>query len=71
MAELLDSVAPVKPLRRGDIVEGLVMRADPDGIFVNIGHKAEGVVPPGEMRTLSPEDMENLKVGDPVVTFVV
>ena len=71
MGELLDSIEPIKPLRRGDVVEGIVMRADSDGIFVNIGHKAEGVVPPGEMRTLTPDDMENLKVGDQILTLVV
>ena len=71
MGVLLDSIEPIKPLRRGDVVEGIVMRADSDGIFVNIGHKAEGVVPPGEMRTLTPDDMENLKVGDQILTLVV
>ena len=71
MGELLDSSEPIKPLRRGDVVEGIVMRADADGIFVNIGHKAEGVVPPGEMRTLAPGELSELKVGDSLVTFVV
>ena len=71
MGELLDSVEQMKPLRRGDVVEGIVMRADPDGIFVNIGHKAEGVVPPAEMKTLNAEAREQLQVGDELVTFVV
>ena len=71
MGELLDSVEPFKPLRRGDVVEGVVMRADTDGIFVNIGQKAEGVVPPGEMRSLKSEEVEGLKVGDEIVTFVI
>ena len=71
MGELLDSFEPMKPLRRGDVVDGIVMRADPDGIFVNIGHKAEGVVPPGEMRTVDQEAMRNLKVGDEIMTLVV
>ena len=71
MGELLDSFEPMKPLRRGDVVEGMVMRADPDGIFVNIGHKAEGVVPPGEMRSLARGEIENLKVGDDIMTLVV
>ena len=71
MGELLDSFEPMKPLRRGDVVEGIVMRADPDGIFVNIGHKAEGVVPPGEMRSLGREEIEELKVGDEIMTLVV
>ena len=71
MGELLDSAEPIRHLRRGDVVEGIVMRADADGIFVNIGHKAEGVVPPGEMRTLDPESRESIKVGDEVLTFVI
>ena len=71
MSELLDSVEPLKTLRRGDVVEGIIMRADPDGIFVNIGHKAEGVVPPAEMRTLEPSALEELKLGDEIVTLVV
>ena len=71
MAELLDSVESMKPLRRGDVVEGVVMRVHSEGLFVNIGHKAEGVVPPSEMRTLDPEQLERIKVGDEVVTFVV
>ena len=29
-------------LKRGDIVEGSVMRVDPDGIFVDVGQKIEG-----------------------------
>jgi len=71
MEELLDSLEPIKPLRRGDVVEGLVMRSDRDGVLLNIGHKAEGIVPPGEMRTLGPEDLESLKVGDEILALVV
>jgi len=64
MGDLLDLFEPMKPLRRGDVVEGIVMRADSDGIFVNIGHKAEGVVPPGEMRSLNRDELQELQVGD-------
>ena len=71
MGDLLDSYEPIKPHRRGDVIEGVVMRADPDGIFVNIGDKSEGVVPPAEMRTLDPGDLEQLEVGDKIVTFIV
>jgi small subunit ribosomal protein S1 len=71
MAELLDSVELMKPLRRGDIVEGIVMSSDPDGVLLNIGHKAEGIVPPGEMRSLDREAIERLNVGDEVLALVV
>ena len=71
MGELLDSMAPIKAVRRGDVVEGVVMRADSDGIFVNIGQKAEGHVPPTEMRTLNDEELADLVVGVSVLTMVV
>lgn len=71
MGDLLDLFEPMKPLRRGDVVEGIVMRADSDGIFVNIGHKAEGVVPPGEMRSLNRDELQELQVGDEIMTLVV
>ncbi len=71
MGELLDSVQPMKPLRRGDVVEGVVMRSDPEGILVNIGHKAEGLVPPAEMRTLQKEGSQQLEIGDEIVAMVV
>ena len=71
MGQLLDSVAPMKTLRRGDVVEGVVMRSDPEGVLVNIGHKAEGLVPPGEMRSLNREGLEPLKIGDEVIASVI
>lgn len=73
MGELLDSVEELQPLRRGNIVEGIVMEAAPgaDGIFLNVGHKAEGHVPASEMKTLSEEDIRQLKVGDSVLAMVI
>ena len=71
MEELLDSIEPMKPLVRGDVVEGVVMRADPEGILVNVGHKAEGIIPPGEMRSLSRDDTNMPEVGDDIVAYVI
>ncbi len=71
MGDLLDSAEPMKPLRRGDVVEGVVMRSDPEGVLLNIGHKAEGLVPAAEMRTLEREGTERLNIGDEIVAFVL
>ena len=71
MEELLDSIEPMKPLVRGDVVEGVVMRADPEGILINVGHKAEGIIPPGEMRSLSRDDTKMPDVGDEIVAYVI
>ena len=70
MGDLLDSVAPLKPLRRGDVVKGVVMRLDHEGLFVNVGHKAEGFVPPTEMKTIE-QDTEKPDIGDEIVAFVI
>ena len=72
MGQLLDSMEPIKPLRRGEVVDGEVMGfSDDGGILVNIGHKSEGVVQQREMRSLSQEEMQNLGIGDQIITYVL
>jgi small subunit ribosomal protein S1 len=71
MAELLKDYEPVKPLKRGDIVDGEVMAIDQEGILVNVGHKYEGVVPPREMRSLTPEKLQEIKSGSDIYVYVV
>ena len=72
MGQLLDSMEPIKPLRRGEVVDGEVMGFSEDGgILVNIGHKSEGVVQQREMRSLSQEDLQNLQIGDQIITYVL
>ena len=71
MGQLLDQMmGEIKNVRRGDVVEGVVMRADTsDGLFVNIGQKAEAHVPANEMRTID-TDIEGL-VGGSIIAMVV
>ena len=71
MGELLESLEQIKPLVRGDVIDGIVMRADHDGILVNIGHKAEGIIPPGEMTSLRREDSQIPSIGDEIVAYVI
>ena len=72
MGQLLDSMEPIKPLRRGEVVDGEVMGFSEDGgILVNIGHKSEGVVQQREMRSLGDEEMQNLRIGDKIITYVL
>ena len=60
-----------RDLRRGEVIEGLVMGADRDGILVNVGSKSEGVIPPHEMRSLGPEPAARLNVGERVLVYVL
>ena len=71
MEDLLDEFVPSKALRRGEIIDGKIMRKDEAGLLVNIGYKAEGFVPSREMRTLGEEGLEELSVGDEVITYVI
>src|SRR5918911_2086129 len=58
-------------LQYGDTVDGTIMRVDKDEILVDIGSKAEGVVPAREMQSLSPEDRAELQPGQTLLVFVV
>lgn len=71
MAQLLAEAEPIRNLRRGEVVLGEVMRFDAEGILVNVGHKTEGVIPPREMRSLSPEEQDAIQPGDEVFAYVI
>jgi small subunit ribosomal protein S1 len=78
MAELLDHPDhEVKNLRHGDVVEGTVVRIDPDELLVDFGGKSEGVVSNRELlgRRGGPregdEPRQELKVGDQVLVYVL
>ena len=60
-----------RDLRRGEVIEGLVMGTDRDGILVNVGSKSEGVIPPHEMRSLGPEPATRLNVGERVLVYIL
>src|ERR671927_664380 len=68
---LLNPAHDYRNLQYGDTVDGTVMRVDRDEILVDIGAKAEGVVPAREMQSLLPEDRAELKPGDTLLVFVV
>ena len=52
MAQLLDDPSnEVKSLKHGDVVEGTVVRIDPDEILVDFGGKSEGVVSNRELMS--------------------
>jgi small subunit ribosomal protein S1 len=77
MAELLDDPDnEVKSLKHGDVVEGTVVRIDPDEILVDFGGKSEGVVSNRELMGRrgpreSDESRPELNVGDEVLVYVL
>jgi len=68
---LSDPSHDYKTLKYGDVMEGIVMHKDRDELLVDIGSKAEGIVPAKEYSSLSDEEKENLSVGDSILVFVV
>jgi small subunit ribosomal protein S1 len=58
-----------RSLTRGDVIEGTIVRVDPDEVLVDIGLKSEGVV---SGRELGPaEEAKALKVGETVLVSVL
>jgi len=72
MAALLDATDVSHPdLHRGDIIEGVIVGHDRNGLLVDIGAKSEGIIPFQEMHCLQPEGPSRLKEGEQVLVFVL
>ena len=71
MEALLREAELVKVIRRGELVLGVIMRVDQEGILVSIGNKSEGIVSAREMRSLGEEELSSLKVGEEILTRVL
>ena len=68
---LIDPAHDYRNLQYGDTIDGTIMQVGRDEILVDIGSKAEGVVPAREMQSLSNEDRAQLEAGDILLVFVV
>ena len=76
MAELLASGDAPEPrqLRRGEVVEGLVMGVEREGVLVDlvdIGSKSEGVVPTHEMHSMGADPLSRIHIGDKLLVYVL
>ena len=72
MATLLEAESvPYRTLRRGDIMEGVVVGSERDGIVVDVGTKSEGVIPGHEMQSLGPDPKERPVPGDRILVYVI
>lgn len=60
-----------KTLKYGDVMDGTIMHIDRDELLVDIGSKAEGIVPAREYSTLTSEEKQALALGDQILVFVV
>lgn len=68
-ADLLEEYEYDRP-KRGQIVEGEVIRIYDDMILVDIGAKRDAVVPRNDLSNLSNEYLENIATGDRIPVYV-
>ena len=69
MAELLDSPAnALRTLQRGEVIDGIVARIDPDEVLVDIGMKSEGAI---SGREMDDEISGKLHIGSTVLVYVM
>jgi len=59
-----------KPLNYGDIVNGVVVKVDRDEVLVDVGYKAEGIIPAKEISGKKGDPIK-LNPGDHVSVFVL
>ena len=69
-ALLRDSDYSFRSLRRGETVEGTVVRVDQDEVLIDIGLKSEGVIPSRELYSEG-EEAEPLHIGDRALVYVM
>jgi small subunit ribosomal protein S1 len=61
----------IRQLSHGDIVDGVVVRVDPDEVLVDIGSKSEGVISNRELGMRGDPQAIQLNEGDEVKVFVI
>jgi len=71
MAALLEKSASPINIKRGDVVEGVIVRIDQDEILVDIGLKSEGVLPTKELPLTGYGSFNELHINDKVLVYVV
>jgi small subunit ribosomal protein S1 len=72
MGDLLEDYSqPYKRHRRGDVVDGVVVRVDRDEVLVDIGAKSEAVVPLHEIPRSFLTGEDPLRVGSEVLAYVL
>ena len=69
-ALLAASTTPIN-IKRGDVVDGVIVRIDQDEILVDIGLKSEGVLSTKELPVTGEWAFENLHVNDQVLVYVL
>src|SRR5437763_2619040 len=71
MAALLAQSSSPISIKRGDVVEGVIVRTDQDEILVDIGLKSEGVLSTKELPANGYGSFNELQINDKVLVYVI
>ena len=71
MAALLEQAASPITIKRGDVVEGVIVRIDQDEILVDIGLKSEGVLSTRELPPNGYGSFSELHLDDKVLVYII
>jgi len=72
MSDLLETAGQrYKTLRRGEVVDGVVVHVDRDEVLVDIGGKSEAIIPGSEIGAPGGDVHAYLKPGDQIVAYVL
>src|SRR5436190_7415441 len=71
MRDLLEEASASTRLRRGEVVEGVVVQVGRDEILVDVGSKAEAIIPAAEAGVPANEIPDAIHVGDSIVAMVL
>jgi small subunit ribosomal protein S1 len=71
MNAFMEDALNLRRLKRGDIVDGIIVSVTPTEVLVDVGAKSEGVIPSKELERLGREGLESLQVGETLPVYVV
>lgn len=57
--------------KRGQLLEGQILRIDEDAVIVDVGVKRDAIIPSRDLNMVDKEIVENLKVGDTILVYVL
>src|SRR5438105_8621948 len=60
-----------RALKEGDVVRGVVVHIDREGVLVDVGTKSEGLIPPNEMTRDLTRGEGGIQVGDGIDVYVL
>jgi small subunit ribosomal protein S1 len=63
--------APASRFRRGDLVEGTILKTTPTAITVQLDEEHEGVIPGRELERMTRQTLEKLAEGEKIIVYVV